>query len=183
MDLLKILKNAGIEESRIEEVKDSITREIGTDFIPKTQYQKKVLALNELQEKYNDIEAAATSENKDEYKEKYSALEQEFNAFKTNLEAEKVRGTKLSILKSKLEEEKFNKDIIGLLAKEFDIDSLEIEDNNIKEWDSLATPIKDKYKGFIQEEVVSGTSSANPTQITNTKVDTNPLADALGKLL
>lgn len=183
MDLLKILKNAGIEESKVEEVKDSITREIGTDFIPKSQYQKKVLALNELQEKFNDVEATTTNNNKDEYKEKYSTLEQEFNDYKTNLEVEKTRGAKLSILKSKLEEEKFNKDIIDLLAKEFNIDSLDIEDNNIKEWDSIATPIKEKYKGFIQEEVVSGTGSANPSQTTTLKVEADNLAEALGRLL
>lgn len=171
MDIKKILQSFGIEEDKIEQLKDSITREIGTDFIPKTQYQKKVLSLNELQEKYNDLEAKLNNANENEYKEKYEQTLNEFEQFKSNIENEKTLNTKTDLLKQKLQDEKFNKDIINLLVKEFDLSKIEVEENNIKDWDNVISPFKDKYSGFIQQEVVKGTNPANPPKTEKSEID------------
>lgn len=167
MDLLKILKRFNVEEGIVEEMKEAITREIGTDFIPKTQYQKKIASLDEVQEKYNELEAKLNNVDDSELKAKYEALEAEFNQYKTDIEVAKTNETKLNVLKNSLKGEKFNEDIIDLLVKEFDLDKVEVEEDNIKEWDNLVSPIKERFKGFIQEETISGTSAAKPINNTS----------------
>lgn len=180
MDLTKILKRFNVEESVLEEFKEAITKEIGTGFIPKTQYQKKISALDEVQEKYNELEAKLNNVNTDEFKTKYEELEQQFNTYKTEIENAKTNESKMNILKSNLANEKFNKDIIDLLIKEFDLDKVELEDNNIKEWDNLVSPLKERYKGFIQEETTVGATAAKPTDtIAGAEPEPSSLKEAL----
>lgn len=161
MDIKRILKNFNVDENVIEDMKEAITKEIGTDFIPKTQYQKKIQALDELQEKYNDLEA--TSSN-DTSKAELETVKAEFEAYKNNIETEKVNGTKKSKLTELLKKEGANEKLVGLLLKEFDLEKIEIDGDNIKDWDNVIKPVKEGYSDCFATVETVGNPPATPPQ-------------------
>lgn len=180
MDIRKILKEFNVEEGVIEDLKEAITKDIGTEFVPRTQYNKKIKALDEIQEKYNDLEARQSS---DEYKSKYETLEKEFNDYKTSIETEKTNASKSSTLREHLKAEGFNEKIINLLTKNFDLEKVEVEEGKIKGWEEMVKPMKEEYGDFISVEQQQGNPPANPPATNSAGGESNPLADALGKYL
>lgn len=165
MNIKQILINNGIEAEQAESLKELITRDIHTDFVPKTQYAKKVQLIDSMQEKINDFEAKAESINKDEYKDKYDALVSEFDQYKADIQNKETRANKSNLLNAKLKESGVtNPKLISLLSKEFDLDKIEIEDNNIKNWDNILNPVKENYSDFFETTGISGAEPNNPPQ-------------------
>lgn len=168
MDIKKILLDNGVDVDKVETIKDSINKEIGQEFVTKVQYRKKIESLDDITNKYNDLEAKYNLKDEDtnNFKNKYEQLQEEFNNYKNNLELQKTKDSKVNKLKEKLKSEKFNNDIIDLLTKEFNLDELEIENDDLKNWDTLVEPIKNKYSNFIVEEKIKGSKPAQtPTGV------------------
>lgn len=168
MDIKKILLDNGVDVDKVETIKDSINKEIGQEFVTKVQYRKKIESLDDITNKYNDLEAKYDLKDEDtnNFKNKYEQLQEEFNNYKNNLELQKTKDSKVNKLKEKLKSEKFNNDIIDLLTKEFNLDELEIENDDLKNWDTLVEPIKNKYSNFIVEEKIKGSKPAQtPTGV------------------
>ena len=185
MDIKKILLDNNVDADKIEEIKDRINKEIGQEFVTKAQYKKKIESLEDITNKYNDLEAKYELKDKDDYKDKYEKLQEEYNNYKNNLEIQKTKESKLNKLKEKLKGEKFNNDIIDLLAKEFDMDKIEMENDDFKNWDTIVEPVKNKYSSFITKEKVEGSKPAQaPTSVQKpfTKKDIeNMSADEINK--
>lgn len=163
MDLKKLLENAGITEN-VDAVEESILKEIGKNFVPKTQYSKKVQALDEANEKNAEYEAKFEKYEK-EYKNGSSELEtlrQEYEEFKVKVENDKKRSEKQAILNNLLQNDGFNSKIIKLVSKEFDIDNLEVEQGTIKGWEELSKNVKEEYKEFISKDKVYGNAGMTP---------------------
>lgn len=158
MNLKDILKQYGVEE-RVSEIESAITSQLHTEYVPKTQYNKKVNALDKLQEKVDDLEAR---QSKDEYKTKFEDLEKEFNDYKQNIELEKTNSSKTNALVGALKETGFDESIIDLLKKDFDLSKIEVEDNKIKGWEEIVKPYTEKYKGFINTQTIEGNQGAKP---------------------
>ena len=181
MDIKAILKAHGIEGELVDTIADTIKAEIPKEFVSKAQYSKKVNLIDELNTTIADLEAKTGT---DEYKSKYEALEKEFNDFKTGIETEKINTAKSSTLREQLKAEGFNEKMIKLLEKNFDLETIEIEEDKIKGWDDMIKPIKEEYADFIAVETQTGNPPANPPAINNPQGGTsNALADALGKYL
>jgi len=178
MNLKAILTKAGITEN-VDEIVDNIKSEICTEFVSKKQYAKKNERVDELEGKLADLELS----QKDDYKQKYEALETEFNDYKNNLEVEKNNKIKSDAIVEHLKESGVNVELIDLLKDRFDVNEIELEDNKIKDWEDKIKPIQEKYKNFftVSEEQGQG---VNIPPVNNSNQDkTNPLADALGKLI
>lgn len=181
MDIKAILKRCGVEGELVDTIADTINAEIPKEFVSKAQYSKKVNLIDELNTTIADLEAKTGT---DEYKSKYEALEKEFNDFKTGIETEKINTAKSSTLREQLKAEGFNEKMIKLLEKNFDLETIEIEEDKIKGWDDMIKPIKEEYADFIAVETQTGNPPANPPAINNPQGGTsNALADALGKYL
>lgn len=159
MDIKAILKANGIDGEVVDTIAETIKAEIPKEFVSKVQYSKKVNLIDELNNTIADLKAKTGT---DEYKSKYEALEKEYNDFKTGIEAEKTNATKSSTLREQLKAEGFNEKIIKLLEKNFDLNSIEIEDDKIKGWEEMIKPIKEEYADFIPVETQTGNPPANP---------------------
>lgn len=171
MDLKKILSMNGVEADKIDTLVESIKSELHTEFVPKTQYNKKVNQIDTLQEKLNDLEAKAETPN--EYKQKYDELNSEFELYKTNIETEKVNKSKLSLLKTKLKNDGIEKEnLIDLLCKGIDLDSIEVENDDIKGWEELSKTYKENYSDFYTSTEITGGKEPTtpPTGGTPTKL-------------
>lgn len=181
MDIKAILKRCGVEGELVDTIADTINAEIPKEFVSKAQYSKKVNLIDELNTTIADLEAKTGT---DEYKSKYEALEKEFNDFKTGIETEKINTAKSSTLREQLKAEGFNEKMIKLLEKNFDLETIEIEEDKIKGWDDMIKPIREEYADFILVETQTGNPPATPPAINNPQGTTsNALADALEKYL
>nr|DAK37674.1 MAG TPA: minor structural protein [Caudoviricetes sp.] len=181
MDIKAILKSHGIEEEVASTIAEKLNAEIPKEFVSKKQYQKKVSAIDELNETIADLEAKATSNGAQEELDK---LKQEFETYKNNIETEKTNATKSSTLREQLKAEGFNEKMIKLLEKNFDLETIEIEEDKIKGWDDMIKPIREEYADFILVETQTGNPPATPPAINNPQGTTsNALADALEKYL
>lgn len=159
MDLKTILKSHGVEVENIEGLESAIKSEICNEFIPKKQYNKKVQALDKLQEQLDDIKAKGET---NEYKSKFEELEKEYKDYKTTVETEKVNTGKRNALVGALKQTGFNDKIVKLLEKNFDLSKIELEGENIKGWEELVKPYKEEYSDFIAKDTTNGTTSSNP---------------------
>ena len=159
MDIKAILKSHGIEEEVASTIAEKLNAEIPKEFVSKKQYQKKVSAIDELNETIADLEAKATSNGAQEELDK---LKQEFETYKNNIETEKTNATKSSTLREQLKAEGFNEKMIKLLEKNFDLESIEIEEDKIKGWDDMIKPIREEYADFIPKETQTGNPPATP---------------------
>lgn len=162
MDLKAILKRCGLEGELVDTIADTIKAEIPKEFVSKQQYNKKVGAIDELNNTIADLEAKIENSNTDEYKSKYEALQSEIETYKTNEENKKIAQEKFNLCIEGLKNENFMEDITELLTKDIDLETLEIEDGKIKDWDNIVKPIKEKYPNFIKQEGVKGIGSVQP---------------------
>lgn len=168
MDILKILMSNGIEKEVAETISATIKQEIPKEFVSKKQYEKRVNQLDELNETIADLEVKANSNGESEYKAKFDTLVKDFEAYKTNIQKQEQNKVKKDLLLKSLEKENFNKASLDLLTTQFDFDKIEIEENNIKGWEELVTPIKQKYADFITVSEPVGTPPVTPPPVTTT---------------
>ena len=159
MDIKAILKSHGIEEEVASTIAEKLNAEIPKEFVSKKQYQKKVSAIDELNETIADLEAKATSNGAQEELDK---LKQEFETYKNNIETEKTNAVKSSTVREQLKAEGFEESIIELLEGKIDINSIEIVENKIKGWEDMVKPMKEKYGKFILTETQTGNPPATP---------------------
>lgn len=159
MDIKAILKSHGIEEEVASTIAEKLNAEIPKEFVSKKQYQKKVSAIDELNETIADLEAKATSNGAQEELDK---LKQEFETYKNNIETEKINTAKSSTLREQLKAEGFNEKMIKLLEKNFDLETIEIEEDKIKGWEDMIKPIREEYADFIPKETQTGNPPATP---------------------
>lgn len=176
MDIKAILKRCGVESELVDTIADTINAEIPKEFVSKAQYSKKVNLIDELNNNIADLEAKG---NTDEYKTKYEALEIEYNNFKKGIETEKTNATKSSTLREQLKAEGFNEKMIKLLEKNFDLESIEIEEDKIKGWEYMIKPIKEEYADFIPVETQTGNPPATPPANVGGKSEVSSLEGAL----
>lgn len=166
MNLKAILTKAGITEN-VDEIVDNIKSEICTEFVSKKQYAKKNERVDELEGKLADLELS----QKDDYKQKYEALEAEFNDYKNNLEVEKNNNIKNGVLVEHLKQSGVNEKLIPLLSKEFNIEEIEVEDNKIKGWEDKIKPIQETYKDFFTVSEERGQDISVPPANNNTTAE------------
>lgn len=159
MDIKSILKNNGVSSELVDTIADTIKAEIHQDFVSKVQYSKKVNYIDELNTKIADLEAKA---NTDEYKTKYETLENEYNNYKVEIEKEKVNNNKTNILKTQLKSEGVNDKLINLLLKEFDLEKIELENENVKNWENIIKPVKENYGDLFSKTKTEGNPAINP---------------------
>lgn len=161
IDIKKILTDAGVSSELVDTIADTIKAEIPKEFVAKTQYNKKVAQIDELNNKVADLEA--TSSN-DTSKAELETVKAEFEAYKNNIETEKVNGTKKSKLTELLKKEGANEKLVGLLLKEFDLEKIEIDGDNIKDWDNVIKPVKEGYSDCFATVETVGNPPATPPQ-------------------
>jgi chromosome segregation ATPase len=124
----------------------------------KEEYESKISQLNnndgEWKTKYDSLKSAYDAD----MASKDKALEE----YKASVESDKEKANKQSALRSKLESEGANPKLVKLLEKEFDVDNIELDGSDVKDWESVFTPIKEQYSDLFGTAKETGTTTANP---------------------
>ena len=162
MDIKAILTKQGVPSEFIDSTVEALKVEMTKEFVSKKQYERKRDEVDTLNSKIADLEIDLKKANTDEYKAKYEELEKEYNDFKTGIETEKINTAKSSTLREQLKAEGFNEKMIKLLEKNFDLESIEIEEDKIKGWDDMIKPIREEYADFIPKDTQTGNPPATP---------------------
>lgn len=149
IDVSNLLK--GVENSK--EIVDAILDMHNAEL---TEAKEKAVDLTKYVEKskYDELEARLNKlKDYDELvKFKEDTLKKELNVKKTD--------AVIALLK----ENNANQKAVKLLAKEFDIDSIELDENGkVKNADDLIKGVKENYADFFTQEENGGVSPRNPT--------------------
>lgn len=159
MDLLKILAANGVDTTAAEQIETAIKSQLHKEFIPKSQYNKKVQELDSIKEENDDLKARVDKPN--EFEEKFNNITKEFENYKSSIIEEKTRSQKEGLLKGQLKEIGFENDkIIDLLVGKFDFSKLEVEENSLKGLD--LENIKTEYADFVTVSNVDGAKPNTP---------------------
>lgn len=195
MDLLEILTDLGIEEDVAKKAVKSINKEIPNEFVIKSQYNKKVLELDEtkkevkkLQGSLVDAEAKETAyttlqEKYEKYKEtvKQEAenKQKEFDDYKNGIEMEQETQKKKSILRKALIDNKVLASVVDdFMLDKINVTDMIIENDSIKNADEFLKPHLEKYSGYVATEKVKGTDVATPLiKTTDTDSESDPFLE------
>lgn len=178
MKLKELLIENGIDKDIAEKCTNIANAEIHEEFIPKYQYDKKIIELQDLQEKNKNFNIK--NEEVEELKTKLANKEEEFQNYKIDIEKKTENINKTNLIKEQLKKDGITSDkLINLLIKEVDMDSLEFENDNIKNWHDIGKSLKENYSDFYTTTQVEGVpSSTPPTTLSKniTKEDINNMS-------
>lgn len=161
IDIRKILQSKGLEESLVNEITETINSELPKHFVKKDQYSKKVNAIDELQNKINDLEAKSTAPN--EFETKYQEAINQLEEYKNK----ETNSKKLAKIKEELKKANYtNDDIVNSISRTIDLSNIEVTEEGLKGFDVSAI---DNTFGVFKTQVTTNTTSiANPPK-TNVK--------------
>ena len=176
MNLLEILTDLGIDADVAGKAVKSINKEIPLEFIPKDQYNKKILELDEVKKASKEIATKLTEA--EAYKEKVATLEDEYKNYKQTVEDGKTLSDKQSAVREQLKADGANPKLIKLLEKEIDFSKITIADGKVQNWEEITKPLKTEYAEIFGTTENKGADTGNPVTGDN-KTEAKDLKSAL----
>lgn len=122
---------------------------------------------NDLQEKDATIQTLnGQIDTLKTFETNYAKVKGDYDTLKADIENKATNEVKAQLINDKLKEVGFNDSIIPLLAKEFDINTLNIAEvegkKSLENIDNMLAPLKEQYGAFIKQEQTEGNPPANP---------------------
>lgn len=159
----KMLKAMGIEEEKIDEIIDAhrdVTDALKED---RDKYKADAEKLADVQKKYDDLKHEVDGREDDPYKEKYEKEHKAFEAYKADVNAERVKANKTKAYKELLKKAGVSDKRIDSVLKVTAVDDLELDDDgNIKDADKVVEDIKSEWSEFIVVKDQQGAGTENP---------------------
>lgn len=167
-DFESIIKNhvaedGSIPASAIGTIVSAIKTAVGNEFVDKTRYKAKLDEIGELKTQKQTAEGnATTAEN---WKTKYEAVKNDFDAYKSSQTAKETREAKAAAYREALKAAGVSEKRINTIIKASGdvVDALELaEDGKIKDAEKLTESIKAEWADFIPKTTESGAQTATP---------------------
>jgi len=103
------------------------------------------------------------AEGKDKWKVKYDAIKEEYDNYKSGVDAEKSKQKKSDAYRELLKETGVSEKRIASVLRVTDLDKLEFDDEGrIKDSDKVKEDIKTEWSDFITKEQTQGASTQTP---------------------
>ena len=155
----KYLKSLGLTDDQIEGIIEEHTATVDGLKNTAAQYKTDAERLPVVEKELNDLKAAGDGG----YKEKYEAEKKAHADYKAEVEKKELNGRKTAALDAVLQKagvsrESFRKQII----KGYDLATLEMDGDGIKDADNFVESIKKEYADFTSIEGVKGVPQVNP---------------------
>ena len=165
MDWLKSI----LEDEKIENKVEAISKELPNHFIPKDKYNSQADKLkekeSELAEANKQLESvngkvtelSKVADESKEIKDKLDAISAEYDQFKGEADKRLIDVKKKQAVERGLRDANANPDTIDLLIDKFNLDEIELDDKeNVKEFDRHLEPLKEQRKSLFAETKVTG---------------------------
>ena len=145
--------DGNIPADSIPALVQSIQKTVGESFVTMDRYNAKKAQVEELQTKAVESEGLQDKLNK---------LKTEYDNYKNEQEAEKVRSQKLEAYSDILKKIGIPEKRIPTILKTVDLDELTLKDGKLSEADEIEKSAKEEWADFIPEVRETGVKSATP---------------------
>ena len=160
-----IKKHAGedgnIPGSAIAALVTAIKTAVGNEYVDKERYKAKLTEIEDLKEKQQTAEDNATTAEK--WKDKYTKLDDDFKAYKSQIESEKALDAKKAILKEIAKDAGLSEAGIAKALKYHDFAKLELDDKGAaKDKAAIIKGLKEEWPEYIQTQQKKGAETPKP---------------------
>lgn len=176
----KFLASIGIEEDKIDlivEKHNEVLTEIKDE---RDKLKEDAAKLPEIEKELNTLKSQVSGT--DSYKDKFEALQKEYNDFKADVESKQTTAKKESAFRNILKDIGIPEKRIDSVVKVSDINGIELDGEGIKDEATLKESLKKEWSDFITTTKVEGVPSANPPtstgKTTMTKEQIRAIPDA-----
>lgn len=176
----KFLASIGIEEDKIDLIVEK-HNEVLTEI--KDERDKLKADAEKVPDMEKEIKALKEQVSGDDpYKEKFEALQKEFDSFKADVETKETTAKKESAFRHILKDIGIPDKRIDSVIKVSDINGIELTEDGIKDEETLKENLKKEWSDFIATKTTEGVNSANPPsntgKTTMTKEQIRAIPDA-----
>lgn len=164
----KFLAALGIESDKVDEIINAHSETISAlkeaRDNAEAKAQENATAAEKLATMEKELETTRKKlEAAELYEEKYNKLNTEYTSYKSGVEAEKVKASKLELYKNLLREANIGEKYIDKITRLADIDNMEIDkDGKLKDSDKLTESVKQDWAEFISVEGTKGADTKKP---------------------
>ena len=176
----KFLASIGIEDEKIDlivEKHNEVLTEIKDE---RDKYKADAEKLPETEKELSSLKEKMAGN--DPYKEKFEALQKEYEGFKADVESKQTTAKKENAFRHILKDIGIPEKRIDTIVKVSDINGIELTENGIKDEETLKESLKKEWSDFITTTKVEGANSANPPasagKTTMTKEQIRAIPDA-----
>lgn len=156
----KFLSAMGIEDDKVDEIISAHTDTVNALKEQRDQYKQDAEKLPNVLKELDEIKA--NSDKEDPYKEKYEALQTEYDDYKAEVEKEKEKATKERAFRDLIKDAGISEKRIDSIIKVTDIDAIEMDDNGIKDYDNVRQKVREEWSDFIVTESKAGAKTPTP---------------------
>lgn len=160
----KMLKAMGIEEDKIEQIIEAHGETVSALKDERDGYKADAEKLDEVQRELDRVKKAAKDGGEDTVpKSDYEKLQNDFDTFKSNVDAEKTRTAKQTAYRELLRAVGVSDKRIDSILRVTDMESVELDkDGKIKDADKLTEAVKSEWADFIELDTTKGANVAKP---------------------
>ena len=162
-DFARIIKEHGgdIPETAINAITSAIKTAVGNEYVEKERYKTKLAEIDALKDKAQTAEDTATTAGK--WKEKFDNLTQEFNNYKSTVQAEKTKTAKEKAYREALKDANLNEKGIEKALKYAEWDKIELDDDGkLKDAKSHVKAVREEWAEYIVKAGTKGAETSNP---------------------
>ena len=158
----KFLSALGIEQDKIDEIITAHTETVDALKEQRDQFKEQAESVPNLTKELEDLREQAEGNKTDEWQEKYNTLKAEYDDFKKSQKAEEVKRHKAEVVKKVLSEIGIADKTIDSIVNVTDFDTIELEDDQIKDVDAFKEEMSKRWEGFIVKTKQEGADIPNP---------------------
>ena len=156
----KFLSGIGIDEDKIDlivEKHNEVLTEIKDE---RDKLKEDVAKMPDMEKELKTLKEQVAGI--DPYKDKFEALQKEYDDFKADVESKQTTAKKENAFRHILKDIGISDKRIDSVMKVSDINSIELTEDGIKDEETLKESLKKEWSDFITTTKVEGASSANP---------------------
>lgn len=179
----KFLSALGIEADKVDEIIAAHTEVTDALKEERDKYKADAERLPDIEKRL--AEAEKKVEGNDPYKEKYEALQKEYDDYKAEVTNKETTAKKESAFRGILKEIGIPEKRMDSVIKVSDINGIELTENGIKDAETLKAKLKEEWSDFIATKSTEGAPSANPPsntgKTTMTREQIRAIADPIAR--
>lgn len=156
----KLLSELSIEEEKVEQIIQAHVDTVNPIKTERDKYKEQAEKVPALEKEVADLKAKETGD--DSYKEKFEALQKEYDSYKADVEAKATTAKKETAFRRMLKDIGIPDKRIDSVLKVSDVNGIELTEKGIKDEETLKAKLKEEWSDFIATTKTEGVNSANP---------------------
>lgn len=178
----KMLKAMGIEDDKADQIIEAHVESV--DALKKQRDEAKAEAdlVPELKKQLEEAQKAAEAAADDDAGAKLKSVQDEFAAYKADVEAKEARAVAEKLFREQLRAAKVDDRYADLAVKDMDPSQYAVKDGEFEDAEAVGKAVAafaEKYPQFISSTSIQGASTGNPPAKSGGQAEPSSLADAL----